>query len=41
MLSGSKEDSRISEISRRVVQEEEEKLILQKVPLQKKVAEIS
>ncbi|XP_015575522.2 transcription initiation factor TFIID subunit 4b isoform X1 [Ricinus communis] len=40
LFSGSKEDSRVSEASRRVVQEEEERLILQKTPLQKKVAEI-
>ncbi|KAL0432560.1 UNVERIFIED_CONTAM: Transcription initiation factor TFIID subunitb [Sesamum latifolium] len=41
LFSGSKEDSRVSEASRRVVQEEEERLILQKIPLQKKVVEIS
>lgn len=40
LFSGPKEDSRVSEASRRVVQEEEEKLILQKIPLQKKMAEI-
>ncbi|GLT68232.1 hypothetical protein SLA2020_404830 [Shorea laevis] len=40
LFSGSKEDSRVSEASRRVVQEEEERLILQKNPLQKKLAEI-
>ncbi|KAL8487611.1 hypothetical protein ACS0TY_024072 [Phlomoides rotata] len=40
LFSGSKEDSRISEASRRVVQEEEEKLMLQKIPLQKKLMEI-
>ncbi|XP_012068247.1 transcription initiation factor TFIID subunit 4b isoform X2 [Jatropha curcas] len=40
LFSGSKEDSRVSEASRRVVQEEEERLILQKTPLQKKLAEI-
>ncbi|KAL0366259.1 UNVERIFIED_CONTAM: Transcription initiation factor TFIID subunitb, partial [Sesamum radiatum] len=40
LFSGSKEDSRVSEASRRVVQEEEERLILQKIPLQKKVVEI-
>ncbi|KAH6781112.1 hypothetical protein C2S52_012349 [Perilla frutescens var. hirtella] len=39
LFSGSKEDSRVSEASRRVVQEEEERLILQKIPLQKKMAE--
>ncbi|XP_042005368.1 transcription initiation factor TFIID subunit 4b-like isoform X3 [Salvia splendens] len=40
LFSGSKEDSRVSEASRRVVQEEEEKLILQKIPLQKMMVEI-
>lgn len=40
LFSGPKEDSRVSEASRRVVQEEEERLILQKVPLQKKLTEI-
>ncbi|XP_059631128.1 transcription initiation factor TFIID subunit 4b-like isoform X2 [Cornus florida] len=40
LLSGPKEDSRVSEASRRVVQEEEEKLILQNLPLQKKLTEI-
>ncbi|XP_065865918.1 transcription initiation factor TFIID subunit 4-like isoform X2 [Euphorbia lathyris] len=40
LFSGSKEESRVSEASRRVVQEEEERLILQKVPLQKRLAEI-
>ncbi|KAK6130814.1 hypothetical protein DH2020_035437 [Rehmannia glutinosa] len=40
LFSGSKEDSRVSEASRRVVQEEEERLILNKIPLQKKVVEI-
>ncbi|KAL8127981.1 hypothetical protein AgCh_014777 [Apium graveolens] len=40
LFSGPKEDSRVSEASRRVVQEEEERLFLQKVPLQKKMAEI-
>nr|XP_043616687.1 transcription initiation factor TFIID subunit 4b-like isoform X2 [Erigeron canadensis] len=40
LFSGSKEDSRVSEASRKVVQEEEERLILQKSPLQKKLAEI-
>ncbi|KAI8548598.1 hypothetical protein RHMOL_Rhmol07G0285500 [Rhododendron molle] len=40
LLSGPKEESRVSEASRRVVQEEEERLILQKIPLQKKLAEI-
>ncbi|XP_060199345.1 transcription initiation factor TFIID subunit 4b isoform X1 [Lycium barbarum] len=39
LFSGPKEDSRVSEASRRVVQEEEEKLILQKIPLQKKLTE--
>ncbi|KAJ0913533.1 putative transcription factor Hap3/NF-YB family [Helianthus annuus] len=40
LFSGSKEDSRVSEASRKVVQEEEERLILQKTPLQKKLSEI-
>ncbi|XP_011017133.1 PREDICTED: transcription initiation factor TFIID subunit 4b [Populus euphratica] len=40
LFSGTKEDSRVSEASRRVVQEEEERLILQKIPLQKKLGEI-
>ncbi|GMP80925.1 hypothetical protein CsSME_00035837 [Camellia sinensis var. sinensis] len=40
LFSGPKEDSRVSDASRRVVQEEEERLILQKIPLQKKLAEI-
>nr|GMD88959.1 transcription initiation factor TFIID subunit 4B [Ipomoea batatas] len=40
LFSGPKEESRVSEASRRVVQEEEEKLILQKIPLQKKLTEI-
>ncbi|GAB2246679.1 hypothetical protein Droror1_Dr00002172 [Drosera rotundifolia] len=40
LFSGPKDGSRISEASRRVVQEEEEKLLLQKVPLQRKLAEI-
>nr|GEW20773.1 transcription initiation factor TFIID subunit 4b [Tanacetum cinerariifolium] len=40
LFSGAKEDSRVSEASRKVVQEEEERLILQKNPLQKKLAEI-
>lgn len=40
LFSGPKEDSRASEASRRVVQEEEERMILQKTPLQKKLAEI-
>ncbi|KAI4366475.1 hypothetical protein MLD38_022349 [Melastoma candidum] len=40
LFSGSKEDSRVSEASRKVVQEEEEALILQRGPLQKKMAEI-
>ncbi|KAL1822193.1 hypothetical protein ACET3Z_008971 [Daucus carota] len=40
LFSGTKEDSRVSEASRRVVQEEEERLFLQKVPLQKKMTEI-
>lgn len=41
LLSGPKEEYQVSEASLRAVQEEEEKLILQKVPLQKKMAEIS
>ncbi|KAM5573934.1 transcription initiation factor TFIID subunit 4b [Rosa sericea] len=40
LFSGPKDDGRASEASRRVVQEEEERLILQKTPLQKKLAEI-
>ncbi|KAF5955518.1 hypothetical protein HYC85_008374 [Camellia sinensis] len=40
LLSGPKEDIRVSEASRRVVQDEEEKLILQKIPLKKKLAKI-
>ncbi|KAL3734908.1 hypothetical protein ACJRO7_024131 [Eucalyptus globulus] len=40
LFSGPKEDNRVSEASRRVVQEEEETLILQHAPLQKKLAEI-
>ncbi|ESQ44748.1 hypothetical protein EUTSA_v10003149mg [Eutrema salsugineum] len=40
LFSGAKEDSRVSEASRRVVHEEEERLILQKSSLQKKLAEI-
>ncbi|PIA54577.1 hypothetical protein AQUCO_00900858v1 [Aquilegia coerulea] len=40
LFSGPKEDSRASDATRRVVQEEEEKLILQKIPLQKKLAKI-
>ncbi|KAK9066037.1 hypothetical protein SSX86_015439 [Deinandra increscens subsp. villosa] len=40
LFSGSKEDSRVSEASRKVVQEEEERLILQRPLLQKKLAEI-
>ena len=41
MLSAPKEDSRASEATRRFVQEEEERLILQKGPLQRKLADIS
>ncbi|KAK4794487.1 hypothetical protein SAY86_012481 [Trapa natans] len=40
LFSGPKEDSRASEASRKVVQEEEDALILQRAPLQKKMAEI-
>lgn len=41
LFSGSKEDSRVSEASRKAVQEEEERLILHKAPLQKKLIDIS
>ncbi|GAB2273948.1 hypothetical protein Dimus_008719 [Dionaea muscipula] len=40
LFSVPKDESRISEASRWAVQEEEERLILQKIPLQKKLAEI-
>ena len=40
LFSGPKEDSRVSEASRRVVQEEEDRLILEKIPLKRKLAEI-
>ncbi|XP_052201529.1 transcription initiation factor TFIID subunit 4b-like isoform X2 [Diospyros lotus] len=40
LFSGPKEESRISEASRRVVQEEEERMILQTIPLQMKLGEI-
>ncbi|XP_057518737.1 transcription initiation factor TFIID subunit 4b isoform X2 [Amaranthus tricolor] len=40
LFSVPKDDSRVSEASRKAVQEEEDRLILQKVPLQKKLAEI-
>ncbi|XP_019152984.1 PREDICTED: transcription initiation factor TFIID subunit 4b-like [Ipomoea nil] len=40
LFSGANEDGRVSEASKRVVQEEEERLILQKFPLQKKLTEI-
>ncbi|KAE8682176.1 TBP-associated factor 4, putative isoform 2 [Hibiscus syriacus] len=40
LLSGPKDESRVSEASRKVVQEEEERLFLKKTPLQKKLAEI-
>ncbi|KAK1433433.1 hypothetical protein QVD17_10343 [Tagetes erecta] len=40
LFSRSKEENRVSEVSRKVVQEEEKRLFLQKVPLQKKLAEI-
>ncbi|CAI9115938.1 OLC1v1016953C1 [Oldenlandia corymbosa var. corymbosa] len=40
LFSGPKEDSRVSEASRRVVQEEEDRLILEKVPLQQKLKDI-
>lgn len=41
LFSAPKEESRVSEAARRVVQLEEERLILQKGPLTKKLAEIS
>ncbi|PNX95050.1 transcription initiation factor [Trifolium pratense] len=41
LFSRPKEDNRVSEASRRVVQEEEESLILLKAPLQRKLIEIS
>ncbi|KAL3634144.1 hypothetical protein CASFOL_021198 [Castilleja foliolosa] len=40
LFSGPKEESRATEASRRVVQEEEDRLILNKIPLKKKVVEI-
>ncbi|KAF8377624.1 hypothetical protein HHK36_031006 [Tetracentron sinense] len=40
LFSGPKEESRASEASRRVVQEEEKRLMLQKNPLQKKLTQI-
>ncbi|CAH2046692.1 unnamed protein product [Thlaspi arvense] len=40
LFSGAKEDGRVSEASRKFVHEEEERLILQKSPLQRKLAEI-
>ncbi|KAL5209123.1 hypothetical protein ABZP36_004746 [Zizania latifolia] len=40
LFSAPKEESRVSEVARKVVQLEEEKLILQKGPLTKKLAEI-
>ncbi|KAA3466935.1 Transcription initiation factor TFIID subunit 4 [Gossypium australe] len=40
LFSVPKDESRVSEASRRIVQEEEERVILQKIPLQKKLAEI-
>ncbi|MED6113208.1 hypothetical protein PIB30_068734 [Stylosanthes scabra] len=40
LFSGPKEDSRVSEATRKALQEEEERLILQKIPLQKKLFEI-
>ncbi|GJX05286.1 transcription initiation factor TFIID subunit 4b [Tanacetum coccineum] len=40
LFSRAKDDSRVSEASRKVVQEEEERLILQKNPLQNKLAKI-
>ncbi|KAG0451145.1 hypothetical protein HPP92_026568 [Vanilla planifolia] len=41
LLCAPKGESRASEATRRVVQEEEERLILQRIPLQKKLAEIT
>jgi len=41
LFSAPKDETRVSEAARRVVQLEEEKLILQKGPLTKKLAEIS
>jgi transcription initiation factor TFIID subunit 4 len=41
LFSAPKEESRVSEAARKVVQLEEERLILQKEPLTKKLAEIS
>ncbi|XP_075092965.1 transcription initiation factor TFIID subunit 4b isoform X2 [Nicotiana tabacum] len=40
LFSGPKEDSRVSEASHQAVREEEERLILQKIPLQKKLTGI-
>ncbi|KAI7753268.1 hypothetical protein M8C21_018988 [Ambrosia artemisiifolia] len=40
LFSGFNEENRVSEDARKLVREEEERLFLQKVPLQKKVAEI-
>ncbi|XLS44280.1 hypothetical protein HN51_001145, partial [Arachis hypogaea] len=40
LFSGHKKDSRVSEATRIAVQEEAERLILQKIPLQKKLFEI-
>ncbi|XLR15766.1 hypothetical protein S83_043704, partial [Arachis hypogaea] len=40
LFSGPKEDSQVSEATRRAVQEEAKRLILQKIPLQKKLFEI-
>ncbi|XP_055962419.1 transcription initiation factor TFIID subunit 4b-like isoform X2 [Mercurialis annua] len=40
LISGLKEVSRVSEASRRNVQEDEERMILQKIPLEKKLAAI-
>ncbi|KAL2940856.1 Transcription initiation factor TFIID subunit 4b [Bienertia sinuspersici] len=40
LFSVPKDDGRVSEASRKAVQEEEDRLLLQKVPLQKKLAEI-
>ncbi|CAO2818755.1 unnamed protein product [Amaranthus hypochondriacus] len=40
LFSGPKDENRVSEASRKAVKEEEDRLILQKVPLQKKLAKI-
>ncbi|KAL1209424.1 Transcription initiation factor TFIID subunit 4 [Cardamine amara subsp. amara] len=40
LFSGPKKDGRVSKASKRVVHEEEERMILQKIPLQRKLSEI-